>query len=68
MAFEPQRAKTSPEGLKLKISEPGRLDDQMNIIDTLVSALERMVAERHEPSAEAVQQSYAALALARGEG
>lgn len=37
-------------------------------IDALVAALERMVAERHEPSGSAVQQADAALALARKGG
>jgi hypothetical protein len=37
-------------------------------IDALVAALERLVAERGGISGAALEQSYAALALARGEG
>jgi hypothetical protein len=39
-------------------------DEQEELVAALVAALERMVAERHEPSGEAVQQAYDALALA----
>ncbi len=32
-----------------------------DLVEPLVEALRRMVSERHEPSGEAVQSSYAAL-------
>lgn len=44
----------------------GLCQEAAEVNDALVAAVERILDERHEPSGEAVQQCYAALAKAKG--